>query len=52
MIRQGRVLSEQKAQKICSSDMTLSEIAKRMNCSKSLVASVNRRLRVRTNLSS
>ena len=56
MGRQGSVLSEQQVQKIVallsSSDLTMSEIAKRMKCSKSVVAYVNRRFRVRTNPSS
>ena len=57
MAKQGSVLSEQKVQKIvallCSTDMTMAQIAARMNCTKSVVVSVNRRFRVRkVNLSS
>jgi hypothetical protein len=57
MTKQGCVLSEQKGQKIvaflCSSDLTMAQIAARMNCTKSVVVAVNRKFRVRKiNLSS
>jgi hypothetical protein len=51
MGKQGSVLSEQKVQKIvaflCSTDMTMAQIAARVNCTKSVVIAVNRRYRVR-----
>ena len=51
MARQGCALTEQETQKIIvllsSTDMSLPEIAQRMGCSRSAVASINRRFQVR-----
>jgi len=51
MAGQGVVRTEQEIQKIVAllsaTDMTIGEIAQRMNCSKSVVVTVNRKFRVR-----
>ena len=51
MARQGSPLSETELRRIIqllnSTEMTISEIAQRMGCSRSAVASINRRYRVR-----
>ena len=56
MATQGCVLSEQQVQKIvsllASTDMTMTQIAERMRCSKGVVSSVNRKFRVRPTSSS
>jgi hypothetical protein len=50
MARQGYVFSEQEVQRIVSllnTDLTASQIAERMHCSRSTVISINRRFNVR-----
>ena len=51
MAKQGCILSEDETRKIvallATTEMTIGEIATRMRCSRSTVASVNRRYRVR-----
>jgi predicted DNA-binding protein YlxM (UPF0122 family) len=51
MARQGRALTENEVAKIINllyaTDMTIPEIAQRMGCSRSAVASVNRKFQVR-----
>jgi hypothetical protein len=52
MATQGRRLSEREVQRIVSllseTDLQISEIAQRMNCSRSVVTSINRRGYVRS----
>jgi transcriptional regulator len=56
MSAQGCVLTEQQVQKIvsllASTDMTMTQIAARMGCSKAVVSAVNRKFRVRPKSSS
>ena len=51
MARQGQTFSEQEVRRIewflSSTEMTLNEIATRMSCSHSAVASINRKLQIR-----
>ena len=51
MARQGQYFSEDETRKVIglleSTDMTIAEIAARMNCSRGTITSVNRRYRVR-----
>jgi ribosomal protein S13 len=51
MAKQGRALTEEAVDKIVtllqSTDMTISEIAQRMGCSRSAIASINRKFQVR-----
>jgi hypothetical protein len=51
MAKQGSPLSETELRRIIhllnSTEMTISEIAQRMGCSRSAIASINRRFRVR-----
>lgn len=50
MAKQGYAFSEQEVQRVVfllNTDMTASEIAERMQCSRSTVISINRRFRVR-----
>ena len=51
MAKQGSPLSETELRRIVhllnSTEMTISEIAQRMGCSRSAIASINRRYRVR-----
>ena len=51
MARQGRALTEEAVEKIVTllyaTDMTISEIAQRMGCSRSAIASINRKFQVR-----
>ena len=51
MAKQGRALTEEAIGKIVtllqSTDMTISEIAQRMGCSRSAIASINRKFQVR-----
>jgi len=52
MARQGRVFSQEEIERITwlltSTDMTMKQIAQRMQCSHSAVVSINRKSRVRT----
>jgi hypothetical protein len=51
MARQGKTFTEQEVRRILgllsTTDMTIGEIATRMNCSRSAVGAVNRKFRVR-----
>jgi hypothetical protein len=51
MARQGRIFDEAAVQRIISllatTDMTVSEIAQRMSCSKSAILSINRKRQIR-----
>jgi predicted transcriptional regulator len=51
MARQGYLLKDAEVHKMVSllgsTDMTISEIAERLNCSRSAVSSVNRKFQVR-----
>jgi len=51
MARQGQALSEHEVQRILhlltSTEMSITDIAKRMGCGRSVIASINRKYRVR-----
>jgi transposase-like protein len=51
MARQGCSLSEQEVKRIvmflANTDMTISEIAQRMTCSRATIATINRKFQVR-----
>ena len=51
MARQGKVFTEEQVERILSllsaTDMTIAEIAERMQCSRSAVAAINRKHRIR-----
>jgi transposase len=51
MARQGRALSEHEVRRIVSlltsTEMSITDIAKRMGCGRSVIASINRKFRIR-----